>query len=123
MTPRWQPALSRTALSLARRRILEWDETTDSPHFPHLTTQYRMHQIIVYVSGLPKGDFVSQHLVTHPEKQLLYWEWHKDSQSTEIRKDPDLELSELSVGSAGAPGAAWDGLRAVGVATIYMNLK
>ena len=76
---------------LALHRLMVWDESVRSPSFPNLTAQYRLHQVVVRVKGLPKGEFMTSHGV-----EAHYWEWRKDSLAEDIRfKEADQQVAKI----------------------------
>jgi len=66
--------------------LLEWHETTDSPSFPNLTTQYAMHQMTAIIKGLPSSSFTTTEKQGESET-CHYWEWRQDSRS-DLRYKP-----------------------------------
>ena len=60
--------------------VQEWEESTDSPSYPGLTTMYRLHQVDATVHGLPTNGFASAKCKTR-----YHWDWRQDAPGGLVR--------------------------------------
>jgi len=74
------------AIQASPETMLAWDEVTDSPSFPGLVTQYRLHEVQILVRGLPTENFSS----VEGTKEH-FWEWRFDSDDDLRRKQPSAD--------------------------------
>ena len=54
----------------------------DSPSFPELMTQYRLHQVECVLYGLPQGSFQTDEILPIGMAKRHYWEWREDTPNT-----------------------------------------
>ena len=66
-------------LELDEASLSMWEEQVDSPSYPTLTTQYKLHQMTAFVTGLPALPTFT----TEDKKrgEVHFWEW----QSTNVK--------------------------------------
>ena len=66
-------------ISVDADSLVAWEEVIDSPSFPSLTTQYKMHQLTAVVSGLPSTSFTTSEGSEPETGKVHFWEWRQDS--------------------------------------------
>ena len=57
--------IDESAVEMENGSLLIWDEIVDSPSFPNLTTQYRMHQLAVSVTCCFICTGPAHHVASH----------------------------------------------------------
>lgn len=86
---------------VAEGSLLSWYEIDESPSFPSLRTQYRLHQLEVVVHGLPEGRFA-----TRLGNKEFSWQWLEDSPSDGRRTKAEAKVT-ASANTAAAAEAVY----------------
>jgi hypothetical protein len=74
-------------IDLVKPSHVEWVEVVDSPSFPSLTTQYRLHQVDVFIKGLPQTAFETEEAGGKAHR----WQWHADTSEKPRRERESKE--------------------------------
>jgi len=70
-----------SAIEILPDTLKSWYEIVDSPSFPNLSTQYKLHEIEAVVCGLPSESFTSVE-----GKKEHFWEWRGDGSEGDHRR-------------------------------------
>lgn len=70
-----------SAIEILPDTLKAWYEIVDSPSFPNLSTQYKLHEIEAVVCGLPSESFTSVE-----GKKEHFWEWRADGSEGDHRR-------------------------------------
>ena len=77
-----------SAIEILPDTLKSWYEIVDSPSFPNLSTQYKLHEIEAVVCGLPSESFTS----TEGKKEH-FWRWEEDHVDDLLRQETAEALS------------------------------
>ena len=100
LTEEFSSIVDKEQIDLWPDSLLVWVEIIESPSFPNLTTQYRMHQMTATIAGLPHGSFSTLEEEVGKDGQVKtkehFWEWRLDHPADLRRKGEGEPISPAS---------------------------